>query len=372
MEELKIRELREQDARAVLKGQRKAFSPLFGLFLSRPKEGLVAEYGGRIVGAVTCKVIPVGKGRAGYLDIAYVDSSQRGKKLGSRLYTAAMEKLRDEGCETITAVIRDDNRASWKIMERNGCVIYPFYRLIGKFGLAGALRIGANAHIAYALGHELWATGKPSGRSKSHQSPLAALPGFIIINFLLVLLASRGSLPFTLGAMIAVAAEIAGGWLGTLGQPARWYLQRPHAALPLSMFVALTRGLLPSNASWQPVEETYDVIQRPRLLGRTSLFAWIAVYLVTVSSFIVLNPGSLTSLLNWMNLTNLSSLSSLQTDALSGSLSLGLMYLIYRTLAVFPFESFGGLRVYEWKPRIFWLMAGISALTIAAIFFLMP
>ena len=366
MEDLIIRAMDKQDARAVLKGQRKAFSPLFGLFLSRPKEGVVAESGGRIVGAVTYKTIPAGKVRVGYLDIGYVDSGFRGLKLGGRLYEAAMDKLRDEGCEVITAAIRDDNRASWKIMERNGCTIHPFYRLIGKFGLAGALRIGSTAHFPYALGHELWATenaprrpeqGPEQAPDPSRQSPLSALPGFAGINFLLLLLASRGNIYFTLGAMALLAAEILGGRIGTLGQPARWHLQRPHAGLALSVFVSITGGLLPSNAAWQLTEGSYGTAGRTRLLGRTSLFAWIAAWLVTAASFIALARGYL---------------SGLPAEAASGSLNLGLMYLIYRSLAVFPFESFGGLRVYEWNRRIFWPAAAVSILTVILIFIFRP
>lgn len=352
MDEPLIQPMRKDEASTVLRGQRKAFSPTFGLFLSRPKEGLVAESDGSIVGAVTYKTIATGKGRVGYLDVAYVDRSQRGKKLGGRLYKAAMDKLRSEGCEAITATIRDDNRASWKIMERNGCTVCPFYRLLGKFGLVGALRIALNAHLAYALGHELWATGE-----SSRPSTLSAMAGFFVINLLLMLIASRGNFPFTLGTLAVLAAEILGGRLGTLGQPARWYLQRPHAALPLSLFVSLVRGLLPSIASWQPVEDTYDMAHRPRLLGRTSFFAWTAIFLVTAASFIVLAWGSP---------------AHLPAEILSGSLTLGLMYLVYRSLAFFPFESFGGRRVYDWKPRVFYLMAVLSAVMVVMIFILMP
>jgi len=156
-----IRLMAQNEASIVLRGQRKAFSPLFGMFMSRPKEALVAESDGRIVGAVTYKTIPTAKGKAGYLDIAYVDSSQRGKHLGSRLYIATMEHLKDQGCEIITATIRDDNRASWKIMQNNGCVALPFRKLVEKVGFAGALLIGAYSHFAYALGHELWVTHEP-------------------------------------------------------------------------------------------------------------------------------------------------------------------------------------------------------------------
>ena len=365
MNTITVRAMKDQDSPAVLKGQKKAFSPLLGLFLSKPKKGLVAEADNRIVGAVTYNTIPV-KGQTsgpaqskpqlvGYLDIAYVDRDYRGQKLGSRLFDAAIDQLHEEGCEIITATIRDDNRASWRNMERNGCTIQPFYRLISKFGLSGALRLGAQAHLAYAVGHEFWVTDTAS---KKKFTPLSALPAFLIINFLLILLAARGNVPFSLGALLVFGVEIGFGWLGTLGQPARWYVQRPHSALLLSLFVAVIRGILPNNASWQLVEGSYRSEARASLLGRTSLFSWIGVICVTAGSFITLLFSSQLGV------------TSFQDQLLSGVLNLGLMYLIYRTLAVFPFESFGGLRVYAWKPVLFWFLALISTATIAGIFIL--
>ncbi len=240
-----IREMQEHEGQEVLNGQRKSFSPLFALFLSRPRTGMVAEVDGKIVGAATYKLIATKKGKVGYLDIGYVDASQRGNRLGSRLYVAAMDKMRELGCETLTASVRDDNRASWKILENQGCVATPFHRLIGRFGLLGALRIAFNAYHPYAIGHETWITGPPIPQSTAKN-----LIVYFIVNLLIFLIASRGNGYFTLGALVVLGFTVFGGWLGTRGTSAKWYFQRPHAAMPLSFFIALIYGLLPIVGSW--------------------------------------------------------------------------------------------------------------------------
>jgi RimJ/RimL family protein N-acetyltransferase len=350
MDEPIIRVMAESEAPIVLRGQRKAFSPLFALFLSRPKEALVAESDGHIVGAVTFKTIPTANGKAGYLDIAYVDASQRGNHLGSRLYIAAMEHLKTQGCSIITATIRDDNRASWKIMQNNGCVALPFLKLVEKVGFTGALRIGAHSHFAYALGHELWVTHEPISNSSTR-----TLFGFIFLNLLILLIASRGAIFFTLGGMVVLAAEVAGSWLGTLSSRDRatWHLQRPHAALPLSFFVSIVRGLLPNNTVWQLEEGHYPIPERKALLGRVSLAGWIATSLATIASYVILE----TDLGNDM-----------VESVFEGMINLGILLLFYRTVAVFPFESFGGRRVYDWSRWRFWLMAVVSVAIIMRIF----
>jgi ribosomal protein S18 acetylase RimI-like enzyme len=350
MEEPIIRLMALDEAPIVLRGQRKAFSSLFGLFLSRPKEALVAESEGRIVGAVTFKSIPTIKGKAGYLDIAYVDASQRGKHLGSRLYVAAMEHLKEQGCEIITATIRDDNRASWKIMQHNGCVALSFVQLVEKVGFAGALRIGAHSHFAYALGHELWVTHDPIPHSN-----IRTLLAFILLNFLLLLIAARGAVFFTFGGMVVLAAEVVGSWLGTFSSRNRatWYFQRPHAALPLSFFVSIVQGLLPNNAVWQLVEGHYPVSERKSLLGRVSLAGWIATSLATIASYMALEAGVGNDVVE---------------SVLEGMVNLGILLLFYRTVAVFPFESFGGRRVFDWSRWRFWFMAVVSVAIILFIF----
>ena len=350
MDEPIIRVMAESEAPIVLRGQRRAFSPLFGLFISRPKEALVAEFDGHIVGAVTFKTIPTANGKAGYLDIAYVDASLRGNHLGSRLYIAAMEHLKAQGCSIITATIRDDNRASWKIMQNNGCVALPFLKLVEKVGFTGALRIGAHSHFAYALGHELWVTHEPISHSNTR-----TLVAFILLNFLLLLIAARGAIFFTLGGMVVLAAEVVGSWLGTLSSRNRatWYFQRPHAALPLSFFVSIVRGLLPNNAVWQLEEGRYPIAERKSLLGRVSLAGWIATSLATIASYMALQAGVGNDVVG---------------SVFEGMVNLGILLLFYRTVAVFPFESFGGRRVFDWSRWRFWFMAVVSVAILIRIF----
>jgi hypothetical protein len=49
-------------------------------------------------------------------------------------------------------------------------------------------------------------------------------------------------------------------------------------------------------------------------------------------------------------------------------INLGILLLFYRTVAVFPFESFGGRRVFDWSRWRFWSMAVVSVAIIMRIF----
>lgn len=340
MDDLMIREMRPDEAGAIVKGQRRAFGFPFSLFVTKPKAALVAVRDERIVAAVTYKIINTAGGKAGYLDVAYTDAEERGGGLGSRLYKATMDTLRDQGCGDITATIRDDNRPSWKIMERNGAAPLPFYRMIGPYGLIGAVKLALVGHLPYALGHEMWVTGY-----EAKNRVWGMLPGFLVINALLMMLSFGGSALTALGGLAVLTADMAAGFLGTLGTRGRWYLQRPHGGLALSVFVSAIQGILPSHGSWQLREDSYDMKDRAGLLGRSTLCSWIATLIITAVSYGILKAGP-------------------QGPAallLSGAVNLGFMYLIYRILAFFPFESFGGKRVWDWNRWGYGVMAAASA-----------
>lgn len=340
MSEIFLRDMKSEEAPLILKGQRSSFSPLFALFLSRPRQAVVAELDGKIVGAVTYKII--GDHSVGYLDVAYVDASQRGYGLGTRLYEETMRRLKEAGCHVVAATIRDDNRRSWKIMEKNGCVPVSFAYLVRTFGFTDALRIYFSTHMAYALGHDLWmSTSKPYA-----QLPAVVLSSFLI-NYLLLFVASRGNFAFALGALFVLAGEFGFGWLGTLETKARWEVRRPHDGLPLYLAIALTGGLLPLVVSWHPVEDTFDTSQYYHLLARSSLAGWVWVLATAVFSFSLVAGGSF----------------------VRGMQHLVVMLLIYRVLAFFPFESYGGKRVYDSSLWLYGLMVALS-LPLIVYFFL--
>jgi len=340
MDDVMIREMRAGEAGDIVKGQRRAFGFPFSLFVSRPKTALVAVRDEKIVAAVTYKIITTPRGKVGYLDVAYTDAEERGGGLGSRLYKATMDTLKDQGCGDITATIRDDNRPSWKIMERNGAAPLPFYRMIKPYGLTGAVKLALTGHLPYALGHEMWVTGY-----EARPSAWGALPGFLVINALLMMLAFKGSVLTALGGLAVLAVEVAAGYLGTLGTRGRWYLQRPHGGLALSVFISAIQGLLPSIGVWQLKEDSYDVKDRAGLLGRSSLYSWIATLLMTAGSYGLLKSG----------------VEGPGTLFLNGAVNLGFMLLIYRILALFPFESFGGKRVWDWNRWGYGVAAAASA-----------
>jgi predicted N-acetyltransferase YhbS len=103
-----IRAMKDEESLDVRRLGRKTFMGFESLFMPTPKKALVALQGDKIVGAVLYKFLNLGKKKVGYIDFAFVDASMHGFGVGNRLYHETTQLLWDEGCDYISALVKDD------------------------------------------------------------------------------------------------------------------------------------------------------------------------------------------------------------------------------------------------------------------------
>ena len=82
--------------------------------------------------------------------------------------------------------------------------------------------------------------------------------------------------------------------------------------------------------SWYPKQYENTPAFR-KAMGITALCEWCFYLAITLLAFLMANQASIFKL----------------------TASLGSVFLLYRIIAVYPFESYGGKRVYQWHKAVF-------------------
>ena len=135
-----IRKMESAEAPYVKKIAQKAFDGIERFFVSTPKEAMVAVTDDHIVGGIIIKYITCKEEKTGYFDGAFIDPRYQGKGIGSTLYEKTTQYLWEQGCTSLSVIVKDDNVASWKLFLDNGfCSINPAEG-IRQLGLAAMLR----------------------------------------------------------------------------------------------------------------------------------------------------------------------------------------------------------------------------------------
>lgn len=92
--EIAIRKMETHEASAVKKVARRAFSGgIESLFISKPKEAMVAVIDDKIVGGIIIKYTTTKNKKIGYYDVAFVDPDYHNQGVGSLLYEKTTDYL---------------------------------------------------------------------------------------------------------------------------------------------------------------------------------------------------------------------------------------------------------------------------------------
>lgn len=339
-----LREMLPGEADALYKTAMKAFSPLEAMGASKPKQAIVATVDGNVAAGMFLKTFTGTGGRkTGYLDLGFTVRQYRGKGLGNKVYAAAIEKLKKDGCDKITAMVKDDNVASWGLLERNGFSSVGFLRFFGTFGFGMGLVLWLRTFFCIACGMDFWVSDEPEKRG-----PAAEFAGFFALNLALILIHSliSGGGAFSADALISavtvLAVSTAGGALGCLPNKYNWKFGFPRGGLLISGPLMIIGTFFPLNGRWYPVRRENSAEQK-RALGLQSLIEW-AVLLALYAAAVWLIPG----------------------DGLFRYVAqYASIVLVFRIIAIFPFEYFGGTRIFVWSKPWFIIMA---ALTVVLLF----
>ena len=338
-DQLVIREMKDGEQKEIMRVGRQAFTAFEALFVEFPRPAMAAVYEEKIVGGIIYKIIPCGKKKMAYIAEAFVDPACHGCGVGSKLYAETFRHIWAQGCDGMTALVKDDNVASWKLFMENGFQRTGFIEVIRQTGLSGMLLQYLRTPVPFAIGMDFYMVMKdePIRRKKTG---LLQLFYFFLANILLILpmwagliRKDPGSIPCSAGAYFAVLALfILTRYAGTRFSRHPWEFRLNNGGSFLTILLSIWGNPFPMNGNWYP--DTYENTPAFRRdMAVPELFKWAAFSLAALSG-----------------LSNIPFFRSISQIAC--------YYLVFLIIPLYPFESLGAGRIYRFS-KVIWLFTAI-------------
>lgn len=337
-----IREMKDSEQQAVSKVGRRAFPFFEALFVGKPKRAIVAEMNGKIVGGIIYKYCNSNGKKIAYIDEAFVDPEVHGRGVGKQLYAETFRFLWDQGADGITALVKDDNVASWKLFLDNGFKRVSHAEIIRQLGAAGFLQQCLHTPFLFAVGMDFYMTMKEVP-VKEKRSCFPQLAAFLLTNLLLLFplwihffQKSAGGWLVSAGAYLTVLLLLLGTrYFGTLFSKERWKFRFNNGGCLITLLLSIWGNTFPMNANWYPEHYRNNSVFR-RNLAIPEMIKW-AVFL----------------LLPWLAFTP-----DLYLRAIA---QISCYYLVYMMIPLYPFEAMGAGRIYRFNKKLWLVGAAITA-----------
>lgn len=342
-----VRKMEASEADRVKKIAKRAFSIVEGAFVGHPKEAMVAEIDDKIVGGIMIRYIVSGGKKIGYFDAAFVDPNYHGQGVGSILYKETTKYLWAQGCDTLSAMVKDDNVGSWKLLLNNGFSLTTLSEGFRQLGFLPMLMQYFTTPCLISNGMEFYLANKEQTIRPKKVKTAQQIGLYMFINLILILFALAGGksdfkMFFSAYAILLVGGVIF-GYLGTLCSKRKWQFRLNSCGAIIIVLINIG-GAFPMIGNWYPnTYENTDTFKRD--MGLNALCEWLFMLCITIAAAIFQSQHILFQYL----------------------FQLGSAFLIFRVIAVYPFESFGGRRVYLWNK---WLYAVLGILSISVIILL--
>jgi GNAT superfamily N-acetyltransferase len=355
--ELEIREMKETEAHEALALSRKAFGLLEGIFIPKPKTGIVAVVDDRIVGGVFYKAATYGKTKLGTIDFIFVDPSTHGKGVGKLLYEYAITFLRAQGCDALAAIVRDDNIASWGIFVNGGFVRAGLPKLTKLLGVSGIAKLFLTTY-GVSIGYECYIALPEKEETliyeKSTNSAVQII-AYIAVNLFIaafLLFVVEHGLSLLAASLLVFSGCVFAGYIGTLLTKRKWRFRLVAGGAGIcllgitTMLVFKVFCFIPLVGNWYP--HKYENSKHFRKdMAINAIFVW--VYLLILSAITIITSNSMSFL------TYVSYIASI--------------LLILRCIPFDPATSYGGGRVFQWNKFVYGVLAAasVSVITLAHI-----
>lgn len=344
---LTIRKMEPFEAALVKKVARGAFGGLEQFFVGSSKEAMVALIDGNIVGGIILKYIVCQDQKIGYFDTAFIAPAHQGKGIGGALYQKTAQYLWEQGCTALSALVKDDNVGSWQLFLNNGFSRVSMKEAFSQLGFGAMLLHYFAAPVFAANGMEFYLALKDGEAHPKKSGSVVEIFLYLLANAVLLLpMAVRsqtGFVSFLFSYLTLLSGGVLFGYFGSLLSGQKWRFRLNSCGAALVGLIHLLGGLYPMIGNWYPPKYENTAAFR-RNAGITALFEW-GFFLVLTAAAVFLKG---------------------YFGVFEPFVSLGAIFLIYRILAVYPFESYGGGRVYRWSRGIYLALAALSALVVAA------
>ena len=343
MQKLIIRPMEKGEEKIVAKVGRRAFQFIEALFVGTPRKAMVADYEGKIIGAIIYKFINTRQKQIIYIDEAFVDPDYHGMGVGKKLYTETFYYLQEWGCDAITALIKDDNVASWKSAMDNGFQRVSLAEAIKYLGLSGMIKQYFCTPMFIAVGMDFYLLCPKEKVATKKEQPSPWIP-FLLGNLLLCLpmwlrlfsMHTAELLPYITAYLtilvIFMVTRVFGANLSGLDYCYRFN----NCGGLLSSFLSYWGSLFPMNTNWYPVTyENTDSFRKK--LALPELVKWGVFLLLPLLCFT----------------------SSVYLHAIA---ELCCIFLVFLIIPIYPFDTYGAGRIYRYKKGL-WLMTFVISIT---------
>lgn len=342
---IEIRAMKENEAQKVKDLGKRTFEWFESLFISNPENCFVAVENNRIIGAIMYKYLTIAGKKIGYVDYLFVDKSEHGKGIGSKLVEFCLETMKKADCDGYSALVRDDNVGSWKIFVNKGLYRVNLDNLIKQFGVLGMFRLTFKTPMNIATGMDLYLKLENDYLSvEKEKSTLQILKYFIFTVLLLMpsLIYGFEHAFYLIGATVSVLGiRIVFGYLGTIFSNEKWYFRVCNGGYIIPFIASLFGGLFLISGNWYPRFYRKDSAFK-RSLGLTALAQWISLLLI-----VLITEAKLGELGYAKTMANIAGI-----------------FMLISIVPFYPFASFGGKRIFNWNRWLYLIIFLISLFTV--------
>jgi len=360
--EISVRRMGADDEEAVKALAGRAFSPLASVSFPHSPDALIAERGGKLLGAVVLRtfVLP-GNGRdeerrGGVMLWLMVEPGARRLGVGGRLVEAALRSFEEWGCREVFACVEGYNSSSANLFAARGFTILSFGEQLRRYGILGTFWLWLRtSRLGGDVGNFLWA--RP-GQLESDSPALQWWVGALANALVLLLVGWRGHWlgefdPATLLGVVLTVVVLLGLREGAMRLVA-WLRGLPvrhrawESAFALSLAIALLLGVfLPVSGSVYPRLRAWSYRDLLPKLGSIAFAGALSVLVFAWAAWVLARfAGSSPEVTQWF-------------DAARRA---GLMLAAFDVLLPFsPFASFDGRRVWDWN-RAAWGVLAVAVL----------
>ncbi len=332
--------MRSDEAKVVQQVGRRAFGVVEALFIPKPKEAIVAVVEDKIVGGIIVRYILTKDKKIGYFEDAFIDPAYQGQGIGRKLYKETTEYLWSQGCDALSALVKDDNVGSWQLFLDNRFKRTTIGEGMRQLGFVGMLKQYFMTPFLIANGMEFYLTVKGQETEEKKVKTSYQMSLYLLFNSLLLLpalyLNTQSPITFITAYLTLLAGGMITGYLGTLFSKRKWKFRVNTCGGVMVALINLS-GVYPLCGNWYP--EVYEnTTSFKRDMGYQALCEWLFIIIVTVSSDI------------WGK----------DSQYFRDLVHMGGIFLIYHVLNFYPFEIFGAKRVYSWRKEAYFLLSLIS------------
>ena len=340
-----IRKMKPGEEQEVKKIGKKAFLGVERLFISKPKEAMLAIIDDKIVGGMIIKYIIAKDKKLAYIDFAFIDPDYHNQGVGRKLYKETFECLWNEGCTAIAAMVKDDNVASWKSFLNNGFSQTSMLEATKELGVGLMIKQYFVTPAFMANGMEFYLKVKGREVKPKEIETKTQIGFYLLANFLLMILGfllnNRSNWGMYILSYIGLLASgVAVSYLGILFSKRKWKFRVNSCGALLVAFINIGAAY-PLIGNWYP-ERYENTKEFKRDMGIPALFEWIFLLVIIVVSKIMMPQHIVFKYLSQVANT----------------------FIMYRILSVYPFESYGGARLYRWNKALYLIMSIISVILI--------